>query len=160
MNHLQHKQYASAFRLTNHIVIHSDAKTQSGIGIATAPYFTLDVNASMKEIGNAIQHALAESKTSVAHTDYQEGVKPLLKAAGLRSYRRFVQGAIHCSIVKDGQSIWIDPTHNGGTRGDSKGFHYKPDLRIVINSQASEELLGNALFQGFEACSSVFQENQ
>lgn len=163
MNRQHSEQLASAFRLSDRIIVHSNAQAEAGFWVSTEPYFTLDADASAPEIGEALARALSESRTgfSVAKMDMQAVMKPLLRAARVRSWRRFVQQAVCCNITYEpSQGFQIDPTHNGGTRGDSKGFQFRPSRRIVVASEAAAEELGSALLRGFEACTSVYHVDE
>jgi hypothetical protein len=63
-----------------------------------------------------------------------------------------------CSIVQTPKDIQIDPSHNGGTRGDEKGFHYRVERRILVGLDDPPEHIGAALLRGFDACTSIYDE--
>jgi hypothetical protein len=152
------RQYATAFRLPDRIIIESVAITLAGFGIGSEPYFVLAKNASPLEIGEALLNALAESKpTFETKIDYKALITRLLKAAGVSSYRRFVQRAICCQIEQESHRISIYPTKNGGTRGNKKGFQGQPGVSpITVEIEAPAEQVGVALRQAFDACSSIY----
>ena len=154
------KQSAGAYRLPHRILIHGQARTVVGFWIDCQPYITLSINARELEIGKTLLYALSQSKTGVPDlTEFKGLMKPLIKAAGVRSYRRLLELAVYCGIGRTSESYTIDPTHNGGTRGDDKGFGYLPERRILIPFDAMPEQLGSALLRGFEACTSIYPES-
>ncbi len=158
MNNHAQTQYAGAYQLSGLYVIHSKTVTDV-ITIISEPYLVLDSKAPLTEIGQAVLQALSESKTGVpfVKTPSSERLRPLLKAAGVNSYKRFVEQAIYCGITRNATSILIDPSDNGGTKGDAKGFNYRPERRIILDSNPAEEQLGRALLQGFHACKTIYE---
>ncbi len=153
-------QGASAFRMNERFVIHSDSKTEVGVYVASEPFIVLDIQASPGEIGEAVLRALLASKAGIVFpADLKPIDKKLFKAAKVSSHRQFQQSAIHCGISKTSTGIQIDPSHNGGTRGDKKGFQYRPERRLIVRLEDSPEQLGLALLRAFDACTSIYETN-
>ena len=149
--------HASAYRLKDRLIIHSDARTAPGYYVLAEPVLQLDVSASPREIGEVILSALAGSHDRVdVPADLQGLVKPLLKAAGVSSYRRLQQSAVYCSICWMPEEIQIIPTHNGGTKGDSQGFIHQMQHRVCISVDSAAEEIGVALVLGFSYCTSIY----
>jgi hypothetical protein len=153
------KLYASAYQLPDRLIIHGISITDTGFGIDSEPYIILRVDAIPDEIGQAILSVLSNTKTGIPFVNIPsyKRIQPLLKAASVTSYRQFLQKAIHCSINRNDISIVLCPSDNGGTKGDHKGFQYRPDLKITLVSDPTTDQIGHALMNAFKACKSIYE---
>jgi hypothetical protein len=113
----------SAFRLRDRIFVHPNCLTTAGLRIAAPDYFSLTPDADPEAVGQAISVALERSSTIVPHPASWAGLaKPRLQAAGLKSEAAFVRGARLVEVSMDKTELRLVATHNGGSKGDGKGF--------------------------------------
>jgi hypothetical protein len=148
---------AGAYRLSDRIIIHSNMIYRSGLAILSAPVFTAMTQDDPSDIGNMILLALDSAVVGVPDPDrYQVNLDPLLRAAGLRSERKLQQQTLYCTIEIGPDSYILSPTHNGGTRGDSKGFQFLAGQAIRVERSSSKGELGSSLLEAFNKCTSVY----
>lgn len=155
------KSCAGAYRINNNsLLIYPESRTTNGLWIATEPYLFLDLPAEYKIIGESISHSLDSSVQNlpVPH-DYRQLSKKIAQAAKITSYRKLVQSSMYCQVIEEQGGISIIPTHNGGTKGDTKGFHSRPENKIVVERDKNTELIGAALLKGFDDCSTIYGES-
>jgi hypothetical protein len=161
MNDLKLHRVASAYRLDDRIIIHANTQTVAGFYVNRDPFIMLDARASVGEIGHAILRAFDAAQFD-APIPIAADLKPLtqrrLKAAGVKSERQLQMRAVHCLVTRTANEIAIMPTHNGGTRGDERGFHFRVEQVIVIALNSSPAQIGAAVLDGFARCTSVFAE--
>jgi len=97
--------------------------------------------------------ALSRSGRTVPHPAVWHGLAaPRLKAAGVRSEKAFQSGARSVDVERAGRDLQIEPSRNGGTQGDGKGFVPLPELTITLPLNSSAEALGEAVRAGLERC--------
>lgn len=75
-----------------------------------------------------------------------------LRAAGVRSEKAFQTGARSLTVERQGHTIRIVPSRNGGSSGDVKGFHSLPELGMSVPLDSSVDELGAAVRACFERC--------
>ncbi len=136
-------------------MIHGEVKTKPGFWVNCAPWIVIPITATEARIGQAVIDALAQSKCGVPVPEPSE-LKKLkaarLKAAGIQSERRFMNGALLVSIHRLNETIKFCPTKNGGTRGDQKGFEELPDNEIEIQADSDIAQIGKTLVEVWRLC--------
>jgi hypothetical protein len=128
---------ASLFLRGDAMFLHADSETTAGVWIATEPFLRLEASISDIELGKAIQRALQGSKRQVPHPQFRAGmslVAPLLKLAGVKTWRAFERGAKCVSIQAELSEIAIVPEIRVG---DNRGF--QPLVAETITVGASED---------------------
>lgn len=149
--------FITLLRLHDRLVVHPNSKTKPGFYIGTEPCFVLSRSASPDELGAASFEARNACRTEVEPPkDFKLPLKPLLTAAHARSWLQIQRQSQMCSVWVKEQSIELYPTHNGGTRGDTKGFHDLREQRLVLPRSASPRELGEAVLSCFDRCTSVY----
>jgi len=129
---------ASAYKLTNRIIFHSNSKTHKDLWIASEPYITLPIKSPLPEIGKAIDYSLIESKTDVDFPiDHEAIIDKLLLVSNKKTYRKIQQNSSCCYISKSSSRIEITPTHNGDTSGNEKGYYFIPSQKNIIGWDSS-----------------------
>ncbi len=142
---------ASAFQLSDRFLVHGQGRTRHGLGLAQKPFLVLPPSASDGELGSAVLSALAAYQSLVPDpTDLKALSKPILKAAGVSSLRRFQQASLHCSIVFLPEVIEVRASH-----ADSRGHLYS-DHHLDIPLDSSGELIGSTVRRVFGSCTSDF----
>lgn len=132
--------------------ISSSSLSTDGVWLATQPYFKIEGNFAINQLGESIVNALQGSKQNVPHpTDFRNFGKDFLLAMGLKSFSQIQdKHTFHCSVTEDNGIISITPSKN---KGDNKGFSYLAKSEaILISKSESPESIGNALLQAFAKC--------
>ena len=78
--------------------------------------------------------------------------KPRLKAAGVKSEKAFQTGARSSSVERVGQAVRLEPSRNGGAKGDAKGFEPLPELSESLPPSATAATIGHAIRTCLERC--------
>jgi hypothetical protein len=137
---------AAIHQLKDRFFIHPWQMTDTGLGIASEPYVALPLEADAASLGNAALEALSQSGRTVRHpSDWKAQATPRLKAAGAKSEKAFQTDARYVSIELDGSQLLVEPSRNGGTTGDRKGFTELPDLRMAVDADIAAVELGNII---------------
>lgn len=66
----------------------------------------------------------------------------LLRAAGVRSWQRFMPSAKLVTVERDGAGLAVEPWLNAGARA---GFVPQPDLAVTLPDAAKATVLGQAV---------------
>lgn len=145
---------ASAYRLRNHFFFHPDSKTTAGVWLATPPYVSLPLDSDPKTLGEAVAAALAASVSGIPHPTSWAGLsKPRLDAAGSSSEAVFVRGARLVHVSLDAATMTLEATHNGGSKGDTKGFLELPASALKLPATARPGELGVVFCEMLSRCS-------
>ena len=151
--------FVGAYKLPDRIVVHSYSKTKTGILRTSEPCIVLKNNVSNLEIGEGIQVAKKGYKTGVPDmvrysNSWAEVDKPIFKACNLKSWKKIQELSSHCYIEFCENEIVFTPTRNGGTKGDTKGFHPIEEKRKKLNLNANLDEIGKTLIDCFNLCAS------
>jgi len=145
---------AAVYRLRDRVFMHPWQRTTLGLGIASEPYVSLPLDAGDAELGAAVLNALSLSRGTLPHPESPRGLQAArLKAAGVRSEKAFQSDALSLTVELLDRTIRIVPSRNGGTSGESKGFHGLPDRSVSLPFDAGARELGAAICECFERCS-------
>jgi hypothetical protein len=151
-------KFASAYQFPNRLVMHGVAQTVSGFYVAHEPYLSLPTGISLDEIGSVILSVLDGFKIDYPRpTNWPELTKKFLQDMRVKSNRKLQEDSILCNIAQYGECFEFIPTHNGGTRGDKKGFSPIPGGEFSIPGFLLKKDLGGALQRSFELCTSVYK---
>ena len=143
---------AAVYQLKDRILVHPWQQTDMGLGIASEPYVAIPLEADVVKLGASILHVLGESGRTVPHPTVWKGqAAPRLKAAGVKSERAFQDGARYVRVERTHRGFLIEPSRNGGTKGDAKGFEPLPDRAIALDAGASADDLGKAVRKALDA---------
>jgi hypothetical protein len=144
---------AAVYQLRDRVLIHPWQRTTTGLGIASEPYISLPLDANFTALGNCVLTALTHSGQSVPHPSSWKGLEaPRLKAAGVKSEKAFQSGARSLTVDRVDQALRIEPSRNGGTKGESKGFEPLPKLSTSLPLTSTAEKLGSAIRAALEMC--------
>ena len=140
------------FRKTD-VVVHAQHRTVDGLWIAGPPVFRIDRAETATELIPAVLGALDRSRVGVpAPAEWKAVLKEVLVVAKVRSWNALARGAKLCSISRSGQEIVITPNHNGGLKGEDRGFHEVPGRAIRIDAAAPASDLLQGLVTGEARC--------
>mgnify|MGYP001314936781 CR=1 FL=1 len=147
---------AGAYHMRERIVLPAQAELENGPVLIVEPYLALPPDAPPAEVGAAVLEVLSAYRTGVPEPSKAERDgerRALLKAAGVRSYRRLQETALACWIAEQSDAFEFTALHNGGTRGNAKGFQpQRPMQWVVVDAPARAAELGEALTRTFELC--------
>jgi hypothetical protein len=92
----------------------------------------------------------------VAQGDFVAERKMQLRRLGVRSERQLQQQALYLWFGRDLDGFKFEPTHSGGTAGDSKGFQPNGSAFTIPLSSTADEL-GAALRKAFSLCTTIYE---
>ena len=145
---------AAIYQLKDRLLVHPWQRTTMGLGIASEPYVSLPLDVDLNALGNCALAALAQSGKTVPHPLSWKGLnEPRLRAAGVKSEKAFQTGSRSLTIDRVGDALRIEPSRNGGARGDAKGFEPLPELGISVPLNSAAEALGSAIRAALKKCS-------
>ena len=138
------------YELPDRLFLHPLALTDAGFWLAVEPGRRLEGAASNDELGSVAQ-ALITPRSMVptpGREDYAALARPLLRAAGLKSWMTLQRKARLCGVARERDRFVIVPTSNGGSRGDQKGFHELGELARGLPLNVGSAELGQAVRDG------------
>ena len=151
---------ASAYRFPDRIVLHSHGLLPSWIHIACDPYISLPPTASPEQIGQAVRTVLHSYRPEMPDpADFKKVREDFVRNMGVKSNKRLQETSINCGLRAENGTIKFEPTHNGGTSGDSKGFQATSGTAFSIPSGGNDAELGNALLRAFDLCTSIYSND-
>jgi hypothetical protein len=144
---------ALIYKTSKGYFIHSSSETDIGIGIATAPFFKLDNDITIKNLVDHIFLALESSKQNVTMPkNFPEFNRQFLNSLGLKSNSELERKNVkHCSIDSDDINIVFTPSKHA--EAPDRGHLYKSkeeSVTVPYNANAVE--IGNALADAFSKC--------
>ena len=143
---------ASAYRFSDRLVLHSEARTPAGFYIACEPYLTLAQDTVEEEVGRAVQSALANFRAEIPQpTNFKQGKADFIRGVGTKSHKKLQEGSIHCGIRERDGKIEFEPSHNGGTSGDTKGFQPISGAKVSLPANSDPAEIGTALLKRFRS---------
>jgi len=149
---------ACAYKFADRYVVHSQARTTAGFYVACEPYLLLGLDCSDEELGKALNAALVRFKVSVpTPTDWKQFRQAWVAGLRAKSERQVQQTSVYCGISDYGDHLEFEPSHNGGTSGDTKGFAPLVDRKFSLPDDAPSERLGEALRRALTLCSTIYE---
>lgn len=144
---------AAVYLLKDRILLHPYQTTPAGFGLAGEPYTTLPTDCDVIALGTAVRDILNLAGYIVPQPASSIGLsKPRLQAAGVKSEAAFQRGSKYVAVEHIDGTFRIEPTHNGGTAGASKGFTPINDAAVFLAESATAGELGDAVKQAFDTC--------
>ena len=149
------RKYATAYLCPDRLMIHSLTQTDFGM-FACEPFRRLDREAPPEEIARCIRCSLDAFRIQRDMPGAEEVRKSWLAGMGVKSNAEIQRTAL-CVGISQAAALEFEPTHNGGTASDSKGFQPIPGvepLRVSTDSPPAE--IGAALLKAFSLCTTVY----
>jgi len=135
------------------LLVEPNCQTVTGLWVSADPVARLTRTVSPAELGAVVRRALAESRRGMPNpTNWREFPSGLLRAAGLRSWNALQRSAARCQIEAGSAAIRVLPSHNGGTRGEGRGYHSLEELAVGVPANATDEELGAAVLSAIAVC--------
>ena len=150
------EQFAGAYAFADRIVIVTYGRVADGALVQGAVCFTVRLRATEKIVGYGGLQALEVFLPVYAPPkDFDARRRTQLKALGVRTERELQRHALYCSFHRVPGRIEFLPTHNGGHKGDQKGYQpLTTGFAIPDGSEIAD--VGVALRQAFKLCTTVF----
>jgi len=159
VNNPRPNKIASAYKFSDRLVLHSFGQTPAGFYVACEPYLILPRDATAQDLGHAVQAAVARFCAEILQpTDWKQTTAAYVRGVGARSHRKLQETSVCCGIAECRDRIEFEPSHNGGTSGDTKGFQPIPDAKISISANSTPIEIGTALFEGFARCTTIYEQ--
>jgi hypothetical protein len=158
MNPTLPDRIACAYKFADRYVVHSHARTTAGFYVACEPYLLLRIDCFDEELGQAVQTALCGFKVSVTTpTNWKEFRQQWVASLGAKSERQLQRASLYCGISDYGDHLEFEPSHNGGTSGDTRGFAPLGDRMLRLPGDTPSEQLGEAMRRAFALCSTIYE---
>jgi hypothetical protein len=144
---------AGVYLLEDALVLHAQARTRAGIGLAVPPVWRLAVNATPAEAGASVREALAAFREvpDPSPADRKLWTATFFKAAGVRSWRALEGGTRSCWIEERGGDPFFTPLRNGGNNGATKGFQPFGVPPVVVDPALGAEAIGRGLLDALNS---------
>ena len=149
------REEAACYSYDDSLFLCAICEVRDGPGVQWEPFRRL----SSDEADDALGHALAQILERSGRvldiknpSDLRDARSKQLRAAGFSSERNLQRRAVFCHVERLVDSVRVTPTHNGGNRGDEKGFHDLEEAAISIPCPATSSELGAALRAALRKC--------
>lgn len=153
------REQAACYRYEESLFLCAINEVRNGPGVEWEPCFLLPATASTDAVGAALSQVLDGSGRVLdlrGPDELRAARREQLRAAGLSSESRLQKIAISCRIERLPDRVLFTPTHNGGSRGDTKGFRNLEGAATTVTFPASEAELGEALSAALCNCTSSY----
>jgi hypothetical protein len=143
---------ATVYAREGRLYVCSASETVLWLWIATPPFLTTDAEETSDEaLGRLVRQALDASRQGLRQPSVKEletVADPLIRLAGVKSYRTFEKGA-HCLEIHEQEgALTITPTRNAG----KDGFIEATEREAKLAADAGPAELGKAVRDGLKRC--------
>jgi hypothetical protein len=124
------------------------SEVRGGPGVQSEPFCRLSSADSDSAIGRTLTEIPDGSGRALdvkSPIELRDAQKEKIRAAGFSSERDLMKRAVLCLVKRFANSIGFTPTHNGGTRGETKGFHDLEEIASTISFPATDFGIAAAL---------------
>jgi hypothetical protein len=137
------------------LLIYALRCTKAGLWLSVEPFSVLAAEARSTEIGNAILFALENSSgVEPEPTDWKAISQRRLSASGFKTEAALMRGSRLLSIDCRDEVVNFKPTHNGGSKGNSRGFQDIESEGEHTPYSAHPDHIGNAALATLRRCTS------
>ena len=139
------------YRRRERLFLRPWSKTDEGMWREDGPCSVLPASASAEEVGATVESVLALSRQGVSHpsrSGWSEVTRPLLEAAGVKSWRAFAKLANSVGIERDESGLRLLPM--GRDPDDGSNFPVKERERQVPASASIPEI-GRSVLEALDA---------
>jgi hypothetical protein len=144
---------ASATLYPDKILIETIDRVKEGFGISSLNLALLPIDASSELIGSKLKYHLSLTQHNLnIPKDYKKHYNSFLGAAGFKNAKQHHKDALHLTIDQRDENITIHPTRNAGATGKDSGFLGIKGTEIKLNSDISNQQLGNAIRAAWLKC--------
>jgi hypothetical protein len=115
--------------LENKFIIHASSRTKDGLWILTPPCLPVPIDAGNEFLGNTVISSLDRSREGLPRPDnWKALLAPLLKSAGVRSWRAFARGAKHACVEESDGRLEVMPSK----MDEEHSFIDQPERAVTI----------------------------
>jgi hypothetical protein len=132
------------------IIVERVDTTVDGIPVGTDDIAVFDESIAARELGQAVMGAVGRARASIPRIQRDEWaprLQPLLRAAGVRSWRSFVDGCRDVSVFEVAEGLELMPSINHGAR---EGFEGLPEEAITVKAD-DPMVVGEAVLRALNA---------
>ena len=129
------------YRRAGHLHVEASNRTrwaEAGFWVASGEVTTLDEHVDDTTLGGAVLDAVARSRVEVPVPPRDATLEAgLFRAMGVRSRRSAMSGTCACLVSREKEpipSLRIEALHNGGTRGDGRGYRALPGQPAPVDA--------------------------
>ncbi|WP_428262367.1 hypothetical protein [Haliangium sp.] len=131
-------------------IIATCSQTTDGVWLHDGEYTVLPAESAPATVAEALQAALARTRIGIPHPqDWTGHVKPLLDAAGVKTWSAYVRDTRAISVEQADDDIVLTPTVNRGAR---EGFGFLSEQAIHVPSTATHAEIGAAIEKALARC--------
>lgn len=153
-------KFASAYRFPDRMVLHSQARLPGWALIACEPYLALPRDAAAEDVGHAVRAALAGYRAEMSEpVELKQVTAAFVRGVGAKSHKQLQENSISCSIKELDGWLEFQPSHNGGTRGDTKGFQPISGTQFSLAADSAPAEIGTALVRCFALCTTIYEHS-
>lgn len=142
------KRSALAFLRKGQVYVQRYLQTTAGLSIAHGPVRTSPMS-DPSAIGDDLRSVLTRPESTLPHpaqSEWGNVQRPMLDAAGVRSWKALAQGSFVVGIERDGDLISLIPSADY----EKEGGRSLPDRTVQAEITSSE--LGEKMLAAFAAC--------
>ena len=141
---------ATAYRRKGAIYLDPESRTPTDLWIGGGPVRKVQCADPRGVKGEAVLEALLASRDSVPHPKEVDAVvRPLLKAAGVKSWRAFARDACACGVEAEGDCLRFIPHRR---LGSSATFVPIAEKAFAVSVSSPPDKIGAALDDALESC--------
>ncbi len=142
---------ASVYLRGDELIIHPQNRTWNNIGWNSEPVMKINAGAPREAIGETVRRALMSSRSDAATADATEGPEnPILKVAGVTSWKAFNQGAQLAGVALENDQITVYP-YRPARRTEGKGFVQLADGQVSFPPDCTDEQLAGAVLEALHS---------
>ena len=140
---------ATLYRRNRRVLVNRVDMTTDGIPFSTDEIHSFEAPFAEAELGRALRMVIAGARSGLPplqREDWERLLQPLLRAAGVSSWRTFVRGCRDVSVFEDDGVIRFVPSVN---LGPTEGFEGIAERETVIQI-ADDPALGRQAIQALD----------
>jgi hypothetical protein len=110
---------ATVYRRAGLVLVNRVDTTTEGIPVSTDQVLTFGLDASPDLVGQGLLDVVRQARSHIpplSRSEWVTGFDPVLRAAGVRSWRAFIRGCRDLSVFDEGDELRLVPSVNKGAR--------------------------------------------
>ena len=134
---------AAVHRRRDKYLLNPYSRTTAGLWIVAPPFSALDGSSDEDQVGESVVRTMSHSQDNVPHpTDWSSLSRPLYELAGVKSWRKFLEGCELCDVEEDDGTIEVS-----GWRNTGKEFEPIEDMVVSFRWDGSARQVGKAILE-------------
>lgn len=140
---------ASVYLRGADLIIHAQNRTYNNKGWNSDPVVRANAADQRAELGAKVRSVLRASRWDAQAPDPEGKSNPVLKAAGVRSWRQLERESRLVGVVLEKDQISLYP-YRATRRGEGEGFLVMDDARTTMASSCSDSELAAAVLEALQ----------